>query len=63
MGVDTQKRNKRQNEFVKENYDRFTLTVPKGMKEVYKARAEQDGMKLNTLINKLLEEYMKKSPD
>lgn len=39
------------------------MYVPKGMKEVYKARAAQDGIRLNTLINKLLEEYMKKSPD
>lgn len=44
-------------------YDRISLTVKKGMKEVYKARAKQDGMKLNTLINRLLEEYMKKSSD
>ena len=63
MAVDKERRNKRQNDFVAKNYDRFTLTVPKGMKEVYKARAEQDGMMLNTLINKLLEEYIKKSPE
>lgn len=60
MAVDTEKRNKRQNEFVRENYDRFTLTLPKGMKEVYREHAEKQGMKLNSYINMLLEKDIKK---
>ena len=63
MAVDKERQLMRQNEYVKNTYDRFTVTFPKGMKEVYKARAKQDGIRLNTLINKLLEEYTKKSPD
>lgn len=63
MAVDKERQLMRQNEYVKNTYDRFTVTFPKGVKEVYKARTEQDGIRLNTLINKLLEEYIKKSPD
>ena len=63
MAVDTQKRNKRQNEFVKKNYDRFTLTVPKGMREIYTEQAKAHGFKsMNSYINHLLEQD-KKSPD
>lgn len=50
---------KRQNEFIAEKYDRFTLTFPKGMKEKYKAYAEAKGMSLNGYINKLIAEDMK----
>ena len=55
MAVDTEKRNKRQNEFIKNAYDRVNLTLPKGKKEEYQARAEMQGLSLNAYINKLLE--------
>ena len=45
----------RQNKFIAEKYDRFTVTFPKGKKEEYKNHAESKGKKLNTLINELLE--------
>ena len=60
MAVDKERRNKRQNDFVREAYDRFTMTFPKGMKETYRIHAAEHGMSLNAYINKLLEEDMKK---
>lgn len=40
-------------------YDRIALTVPKGMKEHYKAVADTKGMSLNAYINRLLEDDTK----
>lgn len=48
----------RQNEFIKQTYDRFTLTFPKGKKDIFKAHAESNGMSLNSYINKLIAEDM-----
>ena len=62
MPVDKERRNRRQNNYVAEKYDRFTLTVPKGMKEVYRKTAEAKGLSLNAYINKLLEQNNKKIP-
>ena len=62
MSVDKERRNKRQNDFVKETYDRFTLTLPKGKKDYYRATAEAKGMSLNAFINKLLEDSAKNPP-
>lgn len=58
-GTEKEHQIKRQNEFIAEKYDRFTLTFPKGMKEKYKAYAESKGMSLNGYINKLITEDMK----
>ena len=63
MPVDKERRNKRQNEFVRESYDRFTMTFPKGKKDLYRQRAAEQGMSLNAYINKLLEEDMKKASE
>ncbi len=52
---------KKQNERIKNSYDRFTATFPKGKKQEYQELAEIKGMKLNTLINKLLEKYQKEN--
>ena len=46
-GTEKEHQIKRQNEFIAEKYDRFTLTFPKGMKEKYKEYAENKGMSLN----------------
>ena len=45
---------KRQNEFIKDNYDRQTVTLPKGTKEKIKARGET----VNGLVNRLIKEYL-----
>ena len=47
----------RQNEYIKNNYDRITLTVPKGKGADYRALAAKQGLKLNTVINQLLSEW------
>ena len=64
MAVDTQKRNKRQNECVRESYDRLTVALPKGTKEHYRTKAKEQGTSLNDVIAQLLAEYFKdeKSP-
>lgn len=48
---------KRQNNFIKENYDRQTVTLPKGIKEKIKARGET----VNGLVNRLLKEYLEEN--
>lgn len=42
------------NAYTKENYDRISVTAPKGTKERIKAQGE----KPNTIINKLLLEWL-----
>lgn len=49
------------NEFIKNNYDRINLTVPKGHKELIKAHAEKNGMSVNSYINDLIEKDMNES--
>ena len=52
--MDNSKQIKRQNEFIAEKYDRFTMTFPKGKKDIYRAYADAHGMSLNGYINKLI---------
>lgn len=47
---------KKQNERIKNTYDRLNLTFPKGKKEIYRKQAEAKGMSLNSYINYLLEQ-------
>lgn len=56
-GTEKQAYNNVRNEFIKEKYDRFNLTFPKGKKDVYQELARQEHLSLNALINKLLDEY------
>ena len=42
------------NKYVKNNYDRVNVTMPKGRKEEIKAHAESKGESVNGLINALL---------
>jgi len=58
VGTEKENQIKRQNKFIAEAYDRFTLTFPKGMKETYKAFAESRGLSLNAYINKLIADDM-----
>lgn len=57
--IDKERRNKRQNEFVRESYDRLTIALPKGTKEHYRTKAKEQGTSLNALIAHLLAEYFK----
>ena len=42
-------------DYLKNNYDRFSVLFPRGKKADYMALAESRGMKLNVFINWLLE--------
>lgn len=46
--------------YVKNNYDRLELTVPKGKKEEIKAFAAAQGETVNGFINRLISEAMAK---
>lgn len=50
--------NKATQKYIKNTYDTFTIRVPKGMRDVYKAHAESNGISLNRLVIELLEKNM-----
>ena len=47
-------------EYIKNNYDQFSLRVPKGDREKYKKLAEEQGQSLNQLIVELLDEEVQR---
>ena len=49
------KKYKRQNEFIKENYERQTVIVPNGTKERLKAAGETS---FNGLVNRLIKDFL-----
>lgn len=49
-----QNRYKKQNEAAKENWDRISVSLPKGTKDQIKAKGET----INGLINKLVAEWL-----
>lgn len=51
------KRNKRQNTWIAQNYERQTVTLPNGTKEKILASGEKS---VNGLINRLVKEYLEK---
>ena len=50
------KQYKRQNEFIKNNYERFSITLPLGSREKIKER----GYTVNGLINELVRKFFEK---
>lgn len=46
--------------YVKANYDRLEVTVPKGQKEAIKAHAEAQGESVNSFINRAIQEAIQK---
>lgn len=46
--------------YVKNNYDRMELAVPKGRKEIIKAHAEACGESVNGFINRAISETMER---
>ena len=46
--------------YVKANYDRLDLTVPKGRKDEIKAHAEAQGESVNAFINRAVSEAMER---
>ena len=52
MAVDKDKQFTRQNQWTRENRDRIELQVPKGTKDLWKAKAEAEGLTLTEWITK-----------
>lgn len=48
------------NKYVKNNYDRILLTMPKGKKDVIKAAAEKRGESVNSFVNRLIDAELEK---
>ena len=48
------------NAYIAENYDRVNLTVPKGKKEKIREHAEKRGERINSFINRAIDETMER---
>ena len=48
------------NKYMKENYDRFNLTMPKGKKETVQNHAAQRGESVNSFINRAIDEAIER---
>lgn len=48
------------NKYMKENYDRVNLTMPKGKKDAVQAHATQQGESVNAFINRAIDEAMER---
>ena len=46
--------------YVKNNYDRLDVTLPKGKKDVIKEAAEKQGISVNGFINAAVDEKLKR---
>lgn len=57
----TKAQQKAVHKYIKNNYDRMELTVPKGRKEEIKAFAAAKGETVNAFINRLINEAMGES--
>ncbi|MBR6208897.1 MAG: hypothetical protein IKQ69_07850 [Oscillospiraceae bacterium] len=49
--------------YVKANYDRQELTMPKGKKDAVKAHAESRGESVNAFINRAIDETMERDDE
>ena len=49
------------NKYMRNNYNRFSLIMPKGKKEEYKAHAAKLGLSLNAFITKAIEDSIQKT--
>lgn len=58
MMATTKAQQKAVHKYVKNNYDRMEITVPKGRKEEIKAFAAAQGETVNSFINRLINEAM-----
>lgn len=48
------------NKYMKSNYDRVNLVMPKGKKDIIQAHAAQQGESVNAYINRAIEEAMQR---
>lgn len=49
--------------YIKANYDRQEITMPKGKKEAVKAHAESQGESVNAFINRAIDETIERDND
>lgn len=56
----TKAQQKAVSKYIKANYDRQELTMPKGKKEKIRAHAEQRGESVNAFINRAIDEAMER---
>lgn len=56
----TKAQQKAVNKYVKENYDRLNVNMPKGKKETIQDCATAAGMSMNAYINKAIDEKMER---
>lgn len=49
--------------YVKNNYDRVEVTVPKGKKDEIKAHAQDQGESVNAFINRAIDEAMQRDKE
>ena len=54
----TEAQNKATQKYISKAYDQFSIRVPKGKREIYKAHAEAQGKSLNQLVIDLLDKDM-----
>lgn len=48
------------NKYMKSNYDRVNLVMPKGKKDIIQAHAAQQGKSVNAYINRAIDEAMQR---
>ena len=48
------------NKYIKENYDTYRLTFPKGKKDEIKVHAEAKGESLNGFVNRAIDETVQR---
>lgn len=58
MAKYSESQNKATQKYISKTYDQFTIRVPKGKREEYKAHAEAQGKSLNQLVIELLDKDM-----
>lgn len=51
---------KAENKYMKSNYDRVNLVMPKGKKDVIQAHVAQQGESVNAYINRAIDEAMQR---
>ena len=52
---------KYQNDYIRKTYDRVNLLLPKGQKEILKAKAKERGESLNQFICACIDEHLNKN--
>lgn len=57
----TESQMKASNKWIKNNYDRINITLPKGQKEIWKKEADNAGLSVNDFIRKCVSEKIEKN--